>query len=193
MKVQHKYSTAHQGLFMGMLLVGVAAVMVIGGLLTNMNRSTTELSSVSSKAVEASVAVVAQPVTANRIFQDEINAAAVPDLSSPLSDFFTWPERLSDVRPTAAIAAPVRSVMTNRIFQDEINAAATRDMGDPQSPFFSWPEHLSDVRPATTAVSSTRARPATNRMFLDELAGAHGLHGVVVLTPDAVMNQRGPQ
>src|SRR5262249_40609536 len=108
MKAQHKYSTASKGEINVTTLIGAALILLLGGLMTIMNRATSEQRSTHQAATEAPVALSARPATTNRLFQDEINAAAIPERSAPLSDFGTGSERRSVIRPVAV--APIRTV-----------------------------------------------------------------------------------
>lgn len=91
-----------------------------------------------------------------------------------------------------------RPVSNNRIFQDEINAAGALDLGDPQSPFFTWPERLGEQPEAAMIAAlpqavSTRLA-ATNRFFLDEIAGAKTRNDdATISTLNEVTQQLGPR
>jgi hypothetical protein len=123
-------------------------------------------------------------------------------LISGLIALRTQPAAVSLPRPIApphvVTAAPQQPMTRNRIFQDEINAAATLDLGDPTSLFSPWPERLSDLRPATPSPIARPASPArpqtTNRIFLDEIAGAQGVSdGTYTPAPGEITPREGPR
>jgi hypothetical protein len=179
--------------------ISAASALDLGGLQSPLATWPERLSDV--RPATTAARMPARPATTNRIFLDEISAAAVRERDTVAAGSSAWPERLGDVRPVVAAAPaliPNRPVTTNRFFQDEINAATALDLGDPVSRFAAWPERISDQQTATAiaaAVPVGQPRPViTNRIFLDEIAGADAAgSGDVAPTPAETTNQRGPR
>jgi hypothetical protein len=131
MHAQQKYSTSKRNLRAMMLMTGLTLV-IVGGLVLSRQAAPTAALPAAPAAITTPVGIAlpaqARPATSNRIFQDEINAAAVVDLGDQTRQDAAWPESRHDLpRPMAEPLAPAtrapRSATNNRIFLDEIAGA----------------------------------------------------------------------
>jgi hypothetical protein len=123
MHTEHKHNAMNWGAWGVAMAVGLSAI-VISGLIA-LRAQPVLMSPPRLIAPPPAAAAPPRPITSNRIFQDEITAAATLDLGDQTLPGGSWPERLSDLRPATAAPIimptfPARPLARNRFFLDEI-------------------------------------------------------------------------
>lgn len=202
MNVQPRYSTLNHPLRTGLVIMGLTLAFVSGAAVTRLAQpALAPLAPPAALPANVAPAVVAppalaRPATANRFFQDEINAAATLDLSDQTLAGGALPERLSDP-PQAAGAvrahfANTRPATTNRFFMDEIGGAGALDLTSAAGAV--QPEW--DQAPLPAAAPVVAPQPpitAANRFFADEIAAGVGLADWTIPDVPAIVTQHGPR